>query len=806
MNTNNNISFDKARIEILFPFYFVIDHALKIRAAGKSLKKIFPNIINSSFEETFTITRPLSIPYSISSIREISNQIMVLTSKKNPGIIIRGQVLHLEAAEIIFLGSPWLTSQDDLAALHLDIPDFAIHDATTDMLQMMHKKEIMSKDILTLIENLKEQKNELKISEEELRFSNNRFSVLIQNMQSGILLESPERTVILSNKIFCELFHIVAAPEQLIGYDSHKAARESKILFKNSEQFIERINEIISEKKHIQNEELEMTDGTFLERDFVPIFSDNQYHGHLWIYRNITDRKKNENKLIHATEQAIIGKKSKEQFLANMSHELRNPINIITGVTGIMFDTDLSEKQNEYLGIIKTASENLLALVNDILDFEKIQAKKIKFHAVPFDLQKCIHEVYQSMKLIAANKNISFTVSIDQALTRNFILGDSLRLKQILFNLINNAIKFTENGSVKLTVAFIENSAKQKQLKFEVQDTGIGISKADLQTIFDRYVQIMSTSDNKLLGSGLGLTIVKNLVELQEGTITVESTKGIGSLFCVTIPYQLIEHSEAELKETKMESFDLTGKNILIVEDDKINQMIITKMLERHGATIKTADNGEIALEKLTTETFNIILLDLHMPVMDGYTTATEIRKSNSSNHSTIPIIALTANILSGVKEKCLEAGMNDYLSKPFIEFDLIKKIVELSNNSIAQETSLVDLTYLKSIASEDRAFQKKLIDEFLFQTPFIIDELKKQLIVEDWNQLGKAAHKLRGGVSIIGSPQFIKTVTEIETYCQKELNLNLIPAMLEILDINCKKVYKELENELKKYELKKIA
>jgi CheY-like chemotaxis protein len=316
----------------------------------------------------------------------------------------------------------------------------------------------------------------------------------------------------------------------------------------------------------------------------------------------------------------------------------------------------------------------------------------------------------------------------------------------------------------------------------------------------------MSPSDNKLLGSGLGLTIVKNLVELQEGTITVESTKGIGSLFCVTIPYQLIEHSEAELKETKMESFDLTGKNILIVEDDKINQMIITKMLERHGATIKTADNGEIALEKLTTETFNIILLDLHMPVMDGYTTATEIRKSNSSNHSTIPIIALTANILSGVKEKCLEAGMNDYLSKPFIEFDLIKKIVELSNNSIAQETSLVDLTYLKSIASEDRAFQKKLIDEFLFQTPFIIDELKKQLIVEDWNQLGKAAHKLRGGVSIIGSPQFIKTVTEIETYCQKELNLNLIPAMLEILDINCKKVYKELENELKKYELKKIA
>lgn len=802
MNTNDNISFDHDKIEIIFPFYFVFDKSLKIISSGKSLNKIFPNIINSNFEDSFFFKRPFSISYTIPSISEYTNQIIILASKNNPEIILRGQLLNLENEKMIFIGSPWLTSPEDLSKLNLNIPDFAIHDVTTDMLQLVKNKEIMSKDILSLVESLKEQKTELKISEDELKFSNNRFSVLIQNMQSGILLESAERKVILTNKIFCEFFLIPALPEQLIGYDCMKAARDSKTLFTNSDDFINRIDEILTEKKLVLNEELKMMDGTFLERDFVPIFSENQYHGHLWIYRNITDRKKNELELINATEQAILAKKIKEKFLANMSHELRNPINIITGVTGLIFDTDLSEKQNEYLGIIKTASENLLALVNDILDFEKIQAKKIKFHNVPFDLRKCINEVYLSMKFIAANKNISLTVAIDDFLPTHYVSGDSLRLKQILFNLINNAIKFTERGTVKLSVSLVETSGKQKRIKFDVQDTGIGISKEDLKTIFDRYIQIINPLHNLPKGSGLGLTIVKNLVELQNGAIEVKSIINEGSTFSVTIPYQIIEHSNTKQTEIKIESFDLSGKNILIVEDDKINQMIITKILEKYGATSETADNGKIALEKLNSKRFHIILLDIQMPIMDGYTTAEQIRKSKKENHSTIPIIAITANILSGEKEKCMEAGMNDYLSKPFIELDLIKKVNELSNRSTYEETNLVDLTYLNSITAGDGNFQKKLIEEFLFQTPLIIEEIKYQLKAEDWNQLGKAAHKLKGSISFIGTPLFIKTASEIEIFCQKRLNLNLIPDMLKNLDINCQRVYKELERELKKIEL----
>jgi len=385
---------------------------------------------------------------------------------------------------------------------------------------------------------------------------------------------------------------------------------------------------------------------------------------------------------------------------------------------------------------------------------------------------------------------------------RSGVSGDSLRLKQILFNLINNAIKFTERGAVKLSVSLVETSGKQKRIKFDVQDTGIGISKEDLKTIFDRYVQIINPSTNQARGSGLGLTIVKNPVELQNGAIEVKSTINEGSTFSVTIPYQIIEHSNTKQTEIKIESFDLSGKNILIVEDDKINQMIITKMLEKYGATSETADNGKIALDKLNSNRFHIILLDIQMPIMAGYTAAEQIRKSKKENHSTIPIIAITANILSGEKEKCMEAGMNDYLSKPFIELDLIKKVNELSNRSTYEETNLVDLTYLNSITAGDGNFQKKLIEEFLFQTPLIIEEIKYQLKAEDWNQLGKAAHKLKGSISFIGTPLFIKTASEIEIFCQKRLHLNLIPDMLKNLDVNCQTVYKELERKLKKIEL----
>ena len=703
MSEQNKISFNNSEITLLFPFYFAINNSLKIVSAGNSILKLIPNIVNSDFKNEFEFKRPFSVSYTFNSIQEYCNQVIILISKKVPDILFRGQILKSSNDKIIFIGSPWITTPEDLLKFNLTIPDFAIHDSTTDMIQLINNKEIMSKDILSLVENLKKQKLEIEKSEYELKYSNKRFSALIQNMQSGILLENKERKIVLTNKIFCELLNIPVKPEQLIGYDCKKSAEESKHNFKNPNLFVKQLEKTLTNKDLVLNEELELANGDFLERDFVPIFSDNEYNGHLWIYRNITQRKKNEIELINAKEEAIISKKTKEQFLANMSHELRNPINIITGITGLLAETNLSGKQNEYLGIIKTASENLLYLVNDILDFEKIQAKKIKFQILPFDIFKVVNEVYNSMKYLAENKNLKLNLRTDDFLKTHHVAGDPFRLKQILFNLVNNAIKFTESGNIDIKITMEENSGMIKFINIEIKDTGIGISEENLTNIFNRYSQVNSETSNFSAGTGLGLTIVKNLVELQKGTIKVKSKEGLGTTFFVTIPYEIIEHIEKPaIQISKSTPVDLKSKKILVVEDDKFNQMITNSMLEKYGAQTETADNGKIALEKLKTNSYDLILMDLQMPILDGYKTTEAIRKNKLGTNSKTPIIAVTANILNGEKEKCIEIGMNAYLSKPFQENELLEKIKDLLVKNNAERVSVIDLAYLKSVASGD--------------------------------------------------------------------------------------------------------
>ncbi|MCX6297332.1 MAG: ATP-binding protein [Bacteroidetes bacterium] len=786
MNEQNLMPINNTELGNLFPFCFSIDDTLKIISAGSSMKGLIPSIINSDLQDQFIFNNTFSISYNFASISEYSKQLIVIVSKNKPEITVNCQLGVLGAKEIVFLASPWLKSPYDLNKFNLNKTDFQFSDSAIEVSQLLK------------FDQLKNQNEELVKSVEELQLDNKRYSALIQNMQNGILLENKDREIVLTNKMFCEIFDIKASPEELIGYDCEKSAEDAKFQFKDSKNFVESIDKILIDKKLVQNEELEMLNGTVLERDFVPVFTENKYNGHLWIYRNITDRKKNEMDLIFAKEQAIVGRKSKEQFLANMSHELRNPINIIKGITGLIYDTNLSEKQSEYLEIIKTASENLLLLVNDILDFEKIQVKKINFQVIPFDILKCVNEVYLSMKHLAENKNLSLNVKIDDFMKTHHVSGDPLRLKQILFNLVSNAIKFTEKGSVDIRVSMEENSGLIKQVKFEISDTGIGLSKENLSMIFNRYAQVVSETTHYSAGTGLGLTIVKNLVELQNGKIEVESKIGVGSCFYVTIPFEIIEHFETPKKDKGVELFDFSNKRILIVEDDKFNQMITTLMLKKHGAITETADNGEIAIEKLSEIRYDLVLLDLQMPVLNGYKTAENIRINSAGINSKIPIIALTANIISGEKEKCIEAGMNDFLSKPFTENDLVNKVSELTKNESYQESQLVDLIYLKSISHGNNAFYKKLITEFLFQTPVFIEEMKLFVRNEDWDNATETSHKLKGRISFIGTPYFIKTVSLIEAYCQKRQHLNLIPGMVELLEINFLKIYSELNNELK--------
>lgn len=788
MNRQENIFFNQETIEQLFPFSFSLNKNLKIIQAGKSIIKLHANIINSDFKDEFLFKRPFSVENTFESISEFINQIFILSSRKIPGLLMRGQII-IQHDNLMFIGSPWLTSTEDFEKLNLSIVDFALHDGVTDMLQILSTKEIITKDIISLNENLQTQKKELKKSGLDLKNSNNRLSVLIKSINSAILLENEERKIVLANEEFCKLFKIPVPPDMLIGADCSNAAEESKTFFKNPEQFVKRINEILKDKKHIQSEELEMANGVYLERDFIPIFSSGEYHGHLWIYKNISERKQNEMELVRAKEKAISAKKAKEQFMANMSHELRNPLNIITGIVGLIKDDNLTSIQQEYLNIIKTSSENLLSLVNDILDFEKIEAKKIVFNLEPINLKSFINECIDSLKFQATNKRLELITNMESHIP-NHILGDPLRLKQILLNLLSNAIKFTDKGFVMINVKSIPVHRKLTELEIQVKDSGIGIDDNDLKNIFKRYSQANKGKTKVYEGTGLGLTIVKNLVESQNGKISVESLLNKGTTFTVRIPFEIYFEEQTDHTLQKQKANNLTSKQILVVEDNALNQMIISKMLSKNKANVDVAENGLIALEKASQFNYDLILMDLQMPVMDGIEATQKIRKLKDKNKSQTPIIALTANILNEEKEKCFMAGMNGYLNKPITEEALLNHI----HTTVSNKKSHVNLEYLKSIDPNDPDFYKNIIKEFLSSCPTLLTQLGEAVEQKQLKEIKTVSHKLKGMFSYVGSENLKLICSDIEQIAEDKKNIdNICEKYSEIT-----KAYPNLIEELK--------
>ncbi len=380
-----------------------------------------------------------------------------------------------------------------------------------------------------------------------------------------------------------------------------------------------------------------------------------------------------------AKEQAESSMKVKEQFLANMSHEIRTPMNAIIGMSELLKDTSLTSEQQMFLSHIKNSGDNLLVIINDILDFSKIEAGMVEFEKVIFDLPYTIYEIKNSLDFKIQNTDIKFTVNIEKN-TPKYVLGDKVRLSQILFNLVGNAVKFTEKGFIKINVKALDTTNKDCNLLFEVIDSGIGISEDKIDTVFQSFSQASTDTTRKYGGTGLGLTITRQLVELQEGKVYLSSKVGEGSNFSFNIRYDLPDKKElfnsfkeyTEINENFKNEINSSVK-ILVVEDTDTNKEVIKLILEKHLFNFKIVENGQDAIDIMKIEKFDLILMDLHMPVVDGYTASKEIRKFNTE----IPIIALTAAAIKGVKEKCVIAGMNSFISKPFDSQNLLKIIYD---------------------------------------------------------------------------------------------------------------------------------
>jgi len=381
-----------------------------------------------------------------------------------------------------------------------------------------------------------------------------------------------------------------------------------------------------------------------------------------------------------SARQSQLAVAAKQQFLSTMSHEIRTPLNSILGFTNVLLKTDLGEKQKEFVQAIKTSGDSLIFLINDILDLAKVNAGKMTFEKQPFQIKKSITLIQNSFDLIIKEKNLEFVTEYDSSIPV-MLVGDSVRLNQIFLNLMSNAVKFTHKGKITISIKLLSQDEVKATIEFAITDTGIGIAENKTDTIFNVFEQAEIGTSNSYGGSGLGLSIVKKLVESQGGSIGLKSKEGEGSTFSFILPF---EKTTMKL-ESKPEVFKLDSEiknmRVLVAEDVALNQLLIQMILNDFGFEHEVVANGKIAIEKLQTNTYDIILMDLNMPEMNGFEATEYIRNTMKSN---IPIIALTADVTITDVTKCKETGMNDYISKPIDEELLYSKMVELikSTNS----------------------------------------------------------------------------------------------------------------------------
>jgi len=391
---------------------------------------------------------------------------------------------------------------------------------------------------------------------------------------------------------------------------------------------------------------------------------------------DITAKKKAEHELISAKEEAIQLNRAKDMFISVMSHEIRTPLNAVIGISHLLMEDNPNESQRENLKILKFSADNLMTLINDVLDFTKIETGNIELEKIPVDLRELAYSVVNSMQFKAKGKDIYLKAQIDENLPEN-VIGDKTRICQILLNLVGNSVKFTDKGGVTIDLKVIGQTDHEVRIRFEVSDTGIGIAADKINTIFESFKQADANITRLYGGTGLGLAITKRLVELHDSRINVESTYGQGSKFWFTITF---DKSGNTLK-TKIKTVEIGLKlNILVVDDNQINRLLIDKVLKKWGVNADFAENGVQALEKIEAKgNYDVVLMDIHMPQMGGLEATKVLRAKTDTYSQQLPIIALTASMLNNQMGMIGEAGMNDYILKPFNPKELYDKISKFS-------------------------------------------------------------------------------------------------------------------------------
>jgi len=778
--------------------------------------------------------------------------------------------------------------------------------------------------------------------EEQFKVMAQRFSGLLENIQMGVLVEDENRRIALVNPHFCQLFQLQYSPESLIGLSCSASAEEMSVLFADKENFISRINYLLEKRKLFVNEELSLIDGRWFERDFIPIFIQDEYRGNLWKYRDITERKQQETKLrireekyrsiienmnlgilevdkqeiiqyanqsfcamsgyalsellnknaasifsagennnllsekvalrtkgvsdayemnvtdkngvekwwlisgaprynddgelvgsigIHLdiTQQKLLQAQlieeknradqsvaARDSFIANMSHEIRTPMNAIIGLGSILAKSTLSAEQFKYLSHINNSARNLLVVLNDVLDYSKLEAGKLTIEKTNFQLRETVEKSCNILGFKAEEKGLALFFNFDPRIS-DFVQGDPMRLNQIMMNLVGNAIKFTEEGSVTIQCSLLRNEQENQIIRISVSDTGIGMDDGYLNRIFEKFTQEDERISKLYGGTGLGMTITLELVKLMDGHLFITSKKGSGTQ--VTLEFSFEKATELSKPQNQLAEIPiacLKGINVLLVEDNPTNRIVATSMMEPYGIIVTEAENGYEALDKLRSFTPDLILMDVQMPGIDGLETTQQIRKKIGLE---LPIIALTANVLLPMQVKCRESGMNDFLGKPYDEGELISKIATMlklpevcnpqsefyQENSCNQAVStkveietftapLFNLTKLEKLSRGDDDFMSRMLGIFMREVPVTVQKLNDAIKRNDLLEVKALAHRLKPSINDMGISSLKEIIQETEEAAEEgnsTIPLRNIPIIQHTVD--------EVMNQLRK-------
>jgi len=584
-----------------------------------------------------------------------------------------------------------------------------------------------------------------KKTEQKIRNSELKYRTLFMNMRNGYayykIIFKGNKPVDLRfeevNDFYAALFNM--KKEEIIG-------RKQSVIFPNSKDFIKHMlvydydRLLKGETIYLDEHYSEIYKKWLLISAYMP---EPEYL--VTVLMDITNIKKTEQKLIAAKEAAEAANKAKSEFLANMSHEIRTPLNGMIGMVDLTLLTELKEEQKENLTIAKACANHLLNIINDILDFSKMEAGKLSIENISFNIRELIEETIKTHTRKAEEKGLDFRYSFSSSIP-DTIIGDPHRIRQVLNNLISNAIKFTQSGRVSVDVTRLFAADDEVTLKFSVVDTGIGIAEEDLKRLFKSFSQIETSLTKQYGGTGLGLAISKKLVEMMGGEIKVESIKDTGSNFYFVLKFKVGTAGQSIKQQIPQLSKNVKPLNILLAEDDPVNQKVLLKMLKEQGHGVKTADNGQMVLELLKKNDFDLILMDIQMPNMNGVEAARQIRQMDGEKKH-IPIIAVTAYALHGDKERFLNLGFDEYISKPVqmdILFELLDKIERLKVKTETKPEAGAACLKAGQVNKVTAAITGKAFRDYMNSLDLLVGKLEEAAGRHDFLLTEQLAHQIK--------------------------------------------------------------